>query len=199
MILTDYLKIRFRQVHCGIENSTPAVTVKPLFHHGRLVPWSIALRPGCDELYRFAGTHEEGQRMARRDTTIEREKAILVGARDFIHRRLCAHMPTATRINGDPEGQMHLSVVDKDSQRAAEVTLEKYGSGVDVFNVMEVDCRLSLASVIENVRFGIPPIVQRKPVIRTHATMDEMSADSRRIAASAPKFWLKKPETEKSR
>jgi hypothetical protein len=88
-------------------------------------------------LSRFA---QKGQiDMAKRETQkYEREMAALVGARDFIERRLTALMPTATRINGDPEGQMHLSVVDQDSQRAAEVTLEKFASAVDVFNVMDV-------------------------------------------------------------
>jgi hypothetical protein len=86
---------------------------------------------------RFA---QKGQNdMAKRDTKkYEREMAVLVGARDFIERRLIALMPNGRRINGDPDGQMHLSVVDQDSQRAAEVTLEKFGSGVDVFNVMDV-------------------------------------------------------------
>jgi hypothetical protein len=49
--------------------------------------------------------------------------------------KLLALMPPSARIQGDPDGEMHLSMTDWNSCEAARVTLEKFGHGVERFAV----------------------------------------------------------------
>lgn len=51
--------------------------------------------------------------------------------------KLMALMPPDARINGDPDGQMHLSMSDFNSCEAARVTFQKFGGDVDRYSVPE--------------------------------------------------------------
>ena len=69
--------------------------------------------------------------------TVQEQVAEMMAVLADYMPKLLALMPSGRRINGDPDGEMHLSMSDFNSCEAARVTLEKYGYGVDVYSVPE--------------------------------------------------------------